>query len=195
MKDTKLIYGMLIGDGSIHKRDYYLRITHQIKQKEYLEWKRYLLISNGFRCGKIIKFMNNGFPSVRFQTAMDTSFFKPIRNKVYTPYKKFTRDILETFTPLELCIWYFDDGGISQKKKDGIIVANDLMINTGLQKDDNQIYIDYFKESWDVSFSQVKNHGCYRLRCGTKEARKFIAIIYDYAMQVPSMQYKLNIKH
>ena len=39
-----------------------------------------------------------------------------------------------------------DDGGLSQKKRNGVIYANELMLNTGLQKDDNQIIIDYFKE-------------------------------------------------
>lgn len=189
-----LIYGMTIGDGYIHKRDCYLQIIHQEKQREYLVWKRQLLIDNGFPCGEIISFNNNGFPSVKTQTKMDKNFFKPIRKEIYTPYKHFTREILNLFTPLELTIWYFDDGGISQKRRNGKIVANDLMINTGLQKEDNQVYIDYFKESWGIHFSQVKNHNCYRLRCGTKEARKFIDIIKPYAEQVPSMRYKLLVK-
>ena len=48
------------------------------------------------------------------------------------------------------------------------------MLNTGLNKEENQIIIDYFKDVWNISFSQVKNHNCYRLRCGKKEGEKLI---------------------
>lgn len=193
-ENKRLIYGMLVGDGYIAKRDGYLRIVHQIKQKEYLIWKRNLLENAGIPCTPIIQFSNNGFQSVKTQTRMCNGILKPIRREIYTPYKKFPKEILELFTPLELCIWYFDDGGLSQKKKNGIVVANDLIINTGLQKTDNQTYIDYFAENWNIKFTQVKNHNCYRLRCGTKEARKFIKIISPYAKEVPCMWYKCNIK-
>ena len=87
-----------------------------------------------------------------------------------------------------------DDGGLSQKKQDGVVVANDLMLNTGLQKEENQTIIDYFLEVWGIQFTQVKNHNCYRLRCGTKEARKFISIVYPYVSQLKCFEHKLNIK-
>ena len=52
-----------------------------------------------------------------------------------------------------------DDGGLSQQKdKDGHVKANELMLNTGLQKEDNQIIINYFKEVWNIHFTQVKNN-------------------------------------
>lgn len=190
----RLVYAILLGDGYLSK-SYNIRISHKESQLEYLEWKRRLLIKSGIYCSEIQHFINNGFPAVQFVTQCNTLEFGPIRNKIYTPQKRFTREILNTFTPLELCIWYFDDGGLSQKKKNGKVSANDLMINTGAHnKELNQIYIDYFKEVWGITFTQVKNNSCYRLRCGTKEARKFINIIYPYACQVSSMSYKINIK-
>ena len=46
--------------------------------------------------------------------------------------------------------------------------------------------IDYFKQVWDVSFTQVKNKGHYRLRCGTKEARKFLKIFLRIYLSRPN---------
>ena len=190
----RLVYAFLIGDGYLSK-NYDLRFIHKESQLEYLQWKKYLLTSNGIQCSEIKHIVNNGFPAVVFQTQCSVSNFKPIRDRVYSSQKHFSRDILNTFTPLELCIWYFDDGGLSQKMRNGKVHANDLMINTGLKsKQDNQVYIEYFKDVWDINFTQVKNNNCYRLRCGTKEARKFIKIIYPYASKITSMKYKINVK-
>ena len=63
-----------------------------------------------------------------------------------------------------------------------------------INKENNQIIIDYFCDVWDISFTQVKNRGHYRIRCGTKEARKFLAVVQEYVSQVPCMIHKLNIK-
>ena len=87
-----------------------------------------------------------------------------------------------------------DDGGLSQKKRDGKVHANELMLNTGLDKQKNQIIIDYFKDVWGINFNQYKNKSVYRLACGTKEARKFIQIVKPYVEQVDCMKYKLNVK-
>ena len=69
------------------------------------------------------------------------------------------------------------------------------MLNTGLQKEENQIIIDYFKKVWDIQFTQVKNNSVYRLRCGTKEAKKFADIVKPYVIQNPELVYKIQIKN
>lgn len=188
-KQELLIAEMTIGDGNLNQKN--LSIKHCAKQKEYLEYKRNLLIKNGVECGKVRFANNNGFPSYVFNTK-SYDWIKSLKEKIYTPKKTYTVDILKKFDALGLALWYLDDGGLSQKKKNGYIHANDLIINTGLQKEENQVFIDYFKEYWDIKFTQVKNHNCYRLRCGTKEARKFINIIKDY---VPNcLNYKIAIR-
>ena len=188
-KQELLIAEMTIGDGNLNKKN--LSIKHCAKQKEYLEYKRKLLIKNGVECSNVRFANNNGFPSYVFNTK-SYDWIKSLKEKIYTPKKTYTVDILKEFDALGLALWYLDDGGLSQKKKNGYIHANDLIINTGLQKEENQVFIDYFKEYWDIKFTQVKNHNCYRLRCGTKEARKFINIIKDY---VPNcLNYKIAIR-
>ena len=119
-----------------------------------------------------------------------------MRKYIYSPKKDFAnRKILNRLTPLGIYIWYLDGGSLLKiKNKDGNIRANILTLNTMLTKEQNQIIIDYFKEVWGVKFGQVKDHGKYRLQCGTKQARKFIAIIAPYKNEVKCMSYKFDVK-
>lgn len=188
-KKELLIAEMTIGDGHIQHKS--LNMLHCERQYEYLMWKRNILLENGIDCGKMRRFDNNGFLAYSFNTK-SYDWIGELRKRIYTPTKKYSINILKEFDSLGLAIWYFDDGCLSQKKKNGKIHANDLILNTGLQKEENQVYIDYFKNYWDIYFTQVKNHNCYRLRCGTKEAKKYIDIIKDY--NVPCMSYKTAIK-
>lgn len=193
INQRNLILFMSIGDGYLDKQGY-LFILHCEKQLKYLEWKKKLLEKNGFICSEIKYKKNNNFNAYKFKTHQ-YNFIKLYRKYIYKNNKKqITRKILNRLTPLGLAIWYMDDGGLSQKKQKGKVHANDLMLNTGLTKQENQIIIDYFQEEWGIKFTQVKNHNTYRLRCGTKNARKFINIIYDYVKEVGCFDYKLNIK-
>ena len=188
-KKELLIAEMTIGDGCIQRKSF--ELTHCEKQYEYLIWKRNILLANDIDCGKVRQKNNNGFVAYKF-TTKSYDWIADLRKEIYTPIKTYDLDILKEFDALGLAIWYFDDGCLSQKKKNGKIHANDLILNTGLQKEENQVYIDYFKEYWDIHFTQVKDHNCYKLRCGTKEARKYIDIIKDHI--VPCMSYKTTIK-
>ena len=191
-KKEQLIYTMILGDGWLCSKD--LRIQHSQNQLEYLKWKRKLLIKSGINCS-IIKYKdNNNFPAYYFYTK-SYDFIRNFKNKYYFPTKKeCILNNLEVLTPLSIAIWYMDDGGLSQKYRDGQLVANELMLNTGFQKDENQIIIDYFKKYWDINFSQCKNNSVYRLRCGTKEARKFADIVKPYLIQNSELLYKIKIK-
>lgn len=101
--------------------------------------------------------------------------------------------MLNKLTPLGIYIWYMDDGGMSRKRLiNGRFNIKEIMLNTGLQKEDNQIIIDYFKEVWGINFSQVKNNSVYRLRCGKNEAEKFLDIFKEFHDSVKCMEYKIN---
>ena len=198
MKITKeardLVLFMTFGDGYIQKNGN-LKIRHSVKQKEYLEWKMKLLRKNGIHTSDIYYVDNNGYGAYEFYT-YSYNFIKLIRKYLYTPNKNIAQiKQLNKFTPIGLYIWSLDDGGLSQlKNKDGSLRANTLMLNTMLNKDENQIIINYFKEKWDIQFRQCKNHGKYRLECGTREARKFIKILEPYIDEVECLSYKFNVK-
>lgn len=185
---------MALGDGYIDTSGG-LSIRHCIQQEEYIRWKRSLLVSAGVKCNEC-KIISNGVnDGIEFRT-YGSSFGKVIRKVLYKPHKIIAnRKLLNKLTPLDIAIWYMDDGGLSQKKRNGIVYANELMINTGIKnKDENQIIIDYFAEVWNIHFNQYKNKHVYRLACSTREARKFVKIVERYVKEVPSMIYKINVK-
>lgn len=194
-KETRTAFlSVILGDGWITKTGS-AEITHCSSQLDYLQWKRKYLVSKGVECGAIRPFNNSGFPAYRLYIKT-TSYGKLYRKVLYKDgYKNiYRRKLLNKLNREHLAIWYMDDGGLSHKKRNGKIHANELFLNTHTTKENNQIIIDYFCDVWDISFTQVKNRGHYRIRCGTKEARKFLAVVQEYVSQVPCMIHKLNIK-
>ena len=192
-----LLYAMSIGDGYVFSRkdkrsntiSSGLIISHSIKQKEYIEFKRDLLVSHFGGVVNIHEFNNNNYPGLRMSKT--NPIFRKIHKNLYKDGKKFiSREILNTFGKKALAIWYMDDGGMGVKRRDGKIHAFELFLNTHISKEDNQIIIDYFNEVWDIKFSSVKNKGHYRLRCGTREGRKFISLVEPYILE--SLRYNID---
>lgn len=180
---------MAFGDGCIEKHGN-LTIKHCIKQKEYLLYK-YKLIKS--LCNHLpVEITNNTFKAFKLTTKC-FDFLKLYRRVLYPNNKKtLTRKLLNKLTPLGIYLWYLDDGGMSKRKIRTGYAIKEIMLNTGLNKTNNQIIIDYFKEVWKVSFSQVKNHNQYRLRCGKIEGEKFLKIFSKYHNDVISMKYKID---
>lgn len=169
-----------------------IKIKHCKAQEEYINHKADLIHSIfGGKRPKVVPINNNGYPGFMFQKS--NKYFRTLHSWIYKNNKKtFSRKILNMLTPQGIAIWYMDDGGLSAKKRDGKIHAYELFLNTHETKETNQIIINYFLEVYDIKFTQVKNKGLYRLRCGTKQARKFIALIEDYV--IPSMRYKIDMQ-
>ena len=194
MKITKEIRDLFLfmsyGDGHISKSGY-LDIQHCEKQKEYIEWKSNLIKPFLSNIG-VQKFDNHGFAGYKFRTKT-FRFLKLYRRVLYKPKKHLSRKLLNKLTPLGIYIWYMDDGGMSRKRLiDGTFSIKEIMLNTGLQKEDNQIIIDYFKKVWKINFSQVKNNSVYRLRCGKTEGLKFLNIFKEFHYSVKCMEYKID---
>lgn len=188
------ILSVTLGDGHL-TRNGSVEIRHCAAQKDYLEWKINYLRESGVKCSSARYKDNNGFPS--YQAYLNVTKWGKLLHKILYlgGYKNiYQRKILNRLLPIHIAIWYMDDGGLAQNKRNGVVHANDLMLNTHTTKENNQIIINYFKEVHNILFTQVKNRGHYRLRCGTKEARKFLEIVREYVSQVPSMAHKLNIK-
>lgn len=188
------LLSVILGDGHLDKNGS-AQVLHCAAQLDYLKWKQSYLTSVGVRSTGIIFKNNNGFPAYKMHISV-TKWGKHLRKLLYRDGKKsiYNRKLLNRLDPIHIAIWYMDDGGLSQKKRDGVVVANDLMLNTHTTRENNQVIIDYFLDVWGIKFTQCLNRGHYRLRCGTKEARKFIEIIREYVEQIPSMLHKINIK-
>lgn len=192
-----ILIGMSIGDGYLshqksgNKYHSSIHITHSLAQKEFIIYKRNLLHSLiGGKLPQLRYFNNNGYPGIKFSKG--SKYFRVLRKWLYKENKKkISRFLLDKLTLEAIAIWYMDDGGLSAKKKNGKIHAYELFLNTHESKENNQIIIDYFKETWDIQFHQVKNKGSYRLRIGTREIRRFLPLIEKFI--IPSMKYKTEM--
>lgn len=189
-----LLLAVMLGDGYLSPGGYGA-ILHSEKQKSYLEWKVKLLRKSGICCSDVTFKQNGQYPAFLSRLGV-TPWSRLLYRVLYPNGKKniFRRKLLNRLSPLHLAIWYMDDGGLSQKKRNGVVVANELFMNTHSSLENSQVLIDYFWECHGVRFTKVRNKGHFRLRCGTKEARKFLEIVSPYVKQVPSMTHKLAIK-
>lgn len=126
----QVILGSILGDGYVSKYrkpkdtklllNSYLQITHGVKQKEYIEFKKGILERNNIKCyltfidgNKIkehyikgIKVKENG--SYRLKTIRNVSF--NFYRDVFYSDKKHLSKYLYKLDALGLAIWYMDDG-------------------------------------------------------------------------------------
>ena len=198
-KDKRsILLGMCIGDGYIgvstdkrwNTKSYVLRLCHSVKQKAYLEHKTELLHSAlGGKKPRIVEYNNNGYPGVK--CSKTNKYFKVLRDWLYKDGEKVvTRRILDMLTPQGIAIWHMDDGSLYTKRRNGKVHAWELCTSTYVSWDENQVIVDYFRDVHGIRFTIVKGKGKYRIRCGTKEAKKFIEIVKPFI--IPSMLYKVR---
>jgi len=199
-ESRNLIIAMLLGDGTI-SNNFSFKIAHAIEQEDFLRWKikqlnnhgvrnnglKYYTCTCGYNIGKTVVYTQLNILPV----------FHLLRKIMYQPKKKINnRRILNRLDARGLAIWYMDDGHVNVTYNlSGNVKSLNIKIATCQSKEDNQIVIDYFKEVWDIDFYQFsEGKGTFSIACGTAQARKFVAIIKDYVLEVPSMWYKIRNK-
>lgn len=199
-ESRNLIIGMLLGDGTISNNNVF-KLSHGYKQKEFLKWKINLLNEYGIKNNGLKEYVSkagyNIGDVVYYSQLSIIPFIKVLRRIIYKPFKNYAnRKLLNRLNPLGIAIWYMDDGHINIRKTGNKVHGFYIKIATCLQKEDNQIIIDYFKEVWDISFYQFKEgrpgKNTYSLCCGTQEGVKFIDIVKTHIESCPSMLYKIS---
>lgn len=181
-----ILLGLAIGDGNIYynKKGAGIIIRHSDKQLEYLQYKILLLKSIYNTPINIIKVQNGN------QIAKgDTKHFRIYRKWLYPNGVKTISKVLKYLNLQSVAIWYMDDGSLTAKKRNGKVHGYELTLNTYVDKEENQKIIDWFLSKYNIRFTQTKGKGKYRLRMGTKEAKRFCSLIKLYI--IPSMKYKL----
>lgn len=112
--ESEVIYGFLLGDGSIRLSGRYASYVeaHCAKQRQYLEWKADLLaglLSRGVH-DRISKCQGKEYPSVWLTTRTEPVFLE-IRKQVYIDGRRTVGSRwLEDIGELGLACWYFDCG-------------------------------------------------------------------------------------
>jgi len=194
-----LLIGMLLGDGTISSNFVY-KLSHGENQKEYLEWKINLLNKHGIKNNGLKEYISsrgyNTGKKVYYTQLSVKPFIKLLRKVFYKPKKIIAnKRMLNRLTPLELAIWYMDDGHINIRKTKGKVHGFYVKISLCEPKEEVQTIIDYFKEKWNINFymfHEGKKKDSYSLCCGTKEGIKFIELVKEYVQKVPSMKYKIQ---
>lgn len=199
-KDSRnLLIALLLGDGTIQNNNVF-KIAHCEQQKDYLEWKIKQLNEAGIRNSGLKTYVSsNGYNIGKtvFYTKLNIiPFVKVLRRVFYKPIKTIgNRKLLNRLDAKGVAIWYMDDGHINiRKDKNGRPMGFYIKIATCLPKKELQVIIDYFKETWDITFymfHEGKKEDSYSLCCGTKEGLKFIELVKPYVLQVPSMIHKI----
>ncbi len=179
---NKKLLACCLGDGSLSSNGT-LRILHCEKQKEYLEYKASL-----FNKSKEIKFklQNEKYPSWFFQKGVFNNHDngKEVRKKLYgvMNHKYFSENIVEELDKFCIAILYCDDGSLIPKKTNGKIHAYNLTISLYASYEECERIVNKIRELFNVEFKICKDKNKFLIRCGTREARKFLPQIKE---QIP----------
>ena len=176
---NKTLLACCLGDGYLSPRGT-LSIIHQQRQKEYLEYKASL-----FNKENSIRYQNNnGYDAYAFQkgTFNNIDNGKEIRKKLYgvMGHKYYSDDIVKEIDEFCIAILYCDDGSLIPKKHNGVIHAYNLTISLYASYEECERMVNRIRELFNVNFRICKDKNKFLIRCGTKEARKFIPQIKKY---------------
>lgn len=186
-----ILAGLLIGDGGRTKNNLY--IAHSHKQKPYALFKADLLAQITNKSVNVRDGYAKGYSYVRVEPRLIPLTKRLVRELYSDGKKKLTRKFLDYLSIESIAIWFMDDGSKSFKKHNGKIHAVEVTLNTYLSKEENEIIILYFKEVWGINWGLNKSKNWYRLRMGTREARKFFVLIGPYIH--PSLNYKIQLTY
>lgn len=197
IEKKQFLIACIIGDGYIRK-DYKskscsLEISHCEKQKELVEYKADRL--NKMLGKQIkIKIKNRGKFNAQdsYFFVCTHKYFRVLRKWFYKDREKqYIRKLFDYLNEEGLAIWYMDDGSLYKRIINDKFAAQYISIHTHTTEEDTDMLIKYFKERWNINFYKKRVKDKFLLKCGTKEARKFIDIVSPYIL--PTLKYKIDI--
>ena len=203
-KAEQIILGSILGDGYMspnrHPEDTHLtlnselRISHGIKQKGYIEYKKCLLEKEGIRCTlnytdtseqkkhyiKGIEVISKGIYYLKTQRNVSFNYY---RDMFYRPNKKLCR-YLYRLDALGLAIWFMDDGF---KNGRGWVLSTDCFTIK-----ETQLLRDILKHNFDLD-TTIRNSslGNPQIYIRTSCREKFLKLVSPYICDC--MHYKLEL--
>jgi hypothetical protein len=188
-EERDLFIGSLLGDASIRKRDKTscFRISHSVKQKEYLEWKSNLLKKFGVSEFNEVKRTINKRAVHMINFATETHhIFNYYRNLFYKNGRKVvTREILNQLTPRGLAIWICDDGSYDNKQRYIVLCTNAFTL------EEHKLMKEFFSETFGLNPTIGFRDGkYYYLRFKKEDSKLLIEIIRPFIIE--SMIYKIG---
>ena len=188
-----VIVGSLLGDArlecrSVGKRSPItarFRVHHGEKQKEYVFWKYEILKDFVSKEPMEISWLNPKRNLQETSWYFHTKSFKELGSLYHFFYKDKVKilpeNIFNLLNPRMIAVWFMDDGSNN---------GESLTLNThGFSKEDQMRVVNFFKESFDIFPTIVKDRTKWKIAIGKKDFRKFISIIEPYI--IPAMSYKI----
>ena len=197
-EQKSLLIGLLIGDGTISS-NFVFKLSHSVEQREYLEWKIKLLDKFQIKNNGIKEYIStcgyNIGKGVLYSQMSVIPTIKALRRTVYIPKKTITRKLLNWLTPLEIAIWYMDDGHINvNTSKQRSSIQHTIKIATCVDEITVEIIIQYFLDVWNIKFRKFpEGKNTFSIASSSEEDySKFVNLIKPFVEQVPSMLYKIR---
>ena len=197
-KQKSLLIGLLIGDGTISS-NFVFKLSHSVEQREYLEWKVKLLDKFQIKNNGIKEYIStcgyNIGKGVLYSQMSVIPTIKALRRTIYIPKKTITRRLLNWLTPLEIAIWYMDDGHINvNTSKQRSSIQHTIKIATCVDEITVEIIIQYFLDVWNIKFRKFpEGKNTFSIASSSEEDySKFVNLIKPFVEQVPSMLYKIR---
>ena len=197
-EQKSLLIGLLIGDGTISS-NFVFKLSHSVEQREYLEWKVKLLDEFQIKNNGIKEYIStcgyNIGKGVLYSQMSVIPTIKALRRTVYIPKKTITRKLLNWLTPLEIAIWYMDDGHINvNTSKQRSSIQHTIKIATCVDESTVEVIIQYFLDIWNIKFRKFpEGKNTFSIASSSEEDySKFVNLIKPFVEQVPSMLYKIR---
>lgn len=197
-EQKSLLIGLLIGDGTISS-NFVFKLSHSVEQREYLEWKVKLLDKFQIKNNGIKEYIStcgyNIGKGVLYSQMSVIPTIKALRRTVYIPKKTITRKLLNWLTPLEIAIWYMDDGHINvNTSKQRSSIQHTIKIATCVDESTVEVIIQYFLDIWNIKFRKFpEGKNTFSIASSSEEDySKFVNLIKPFVEQVPSMLYKIR---
>ena len=184
-----VIAGSILGDGNLSgnwsQTNYRLKVSHSVKQSEYIWWKYEILKDLVLTKPQVY----DKTKSVSFRTISHsklTEFYKLF----YPTGKKIIPKNIEKLikNPITIAVWFMDDGNIRKVKEK---VYGYYLNTQSFSLSENKILIEALRNNFDVDSMVMKNHGKYRIYIGAQGKEKFSHILKDSL--VASMKYKILV--
>lgn len=191
----ELVLGTMLGDGCIVMKgpQAYMRITHSLKQSEYLNHKRSML--SGIYSGTVVvnskahQSGNDRFPDHQSQAIYTIvhPWLTEMRALMYKDGRKsIVKEWLDALQPLSLAYWFMDDGVASYSR--GLYTMR--FATYSFNYEEHLLIRQYFQSlGIDAVVSKYKA-GKHYLRFNTSASKRLRDMIAPHIIK--SMQYKID---
>lgn len=193
------ISSQVLGDGSVENNKS-IQITHGTQWRDYLEVKKNLAESLGFRTGNISDWTSTG--SLGLQSRSAVRVYLPSPNMVSSSPEV----LVDRLDPMGLLLWWLDDGClVVHEKKNGTSVSRFGYLGTeAYDQQTNYRLSQLLLAKFGLSSSVHIDRGgivspdalYYRLYFNATAMRLFIDTVRPWLHLVPlSLRYKLNMQY